>query len=547
MTKSVTATKAPDEALVSSDDEFSRQDDGAYFTTTLTVMGFALYWACVLVILFSSTLGPSYDRPMDGFLLRFVFLLGFCMASIAVGPRYTAFTDNRSVRNFIRVLACAMVAAIGVFAIAESVGMHAPTGFYAILWLLLGFSMSQMLHFWGYVWKGIDADRSENSFCSTCIAGSVLLAPAICLFMLFAPPYVGIAATLVACVASAVLQQLCGRRLPDARAFDESAAVLGAKPSREMAAPLAALFAFGVTLALSGLRLGAATAFPLTLFGVGAGSLIVLGIIKLRGKTPRASSFERVTFPILGCCLLVLPHAHTQVAYLVVSGIILIDATSYLVFHWNALVVLAYRLKPHPVQHFGRGIVATSLGIALGWGFVAVPVALRIGEFTGYGIDGWATAVPAALTEGGLASIGLVPCLLSVMLLMVAASISPYASSSITEPLFGSSEPAWSPMGDTDSPLVESYVGFQAAHDIACAQLCDECALTPREREVFALLARGRNAEHIGKQLFISIHTTKTHMSRIYRKMGINSQQQLIDMVDERKGELTVCANKDLR
>lgn len=546
MTKSITAAKTPDETLVSNDDEFRRQDDGTYFTTTLTVMGFALYWACVLIILFSSTLGPSHDRPMDGFLLRFVFLLGFCVASMAVGPRYTALTDNRSVRNFIRVLACVMVAAIGAFAIAESMGMHAPTGFYAILWLLLGFSMSQMLHFWGYVWKGIDADRSENSFCSICIAGSVLLATVVCLFMLFAPPYAGIAATSVACIASAVLQQLCGKRLPDARAFDESAAVLGAKPSREMAAPLAALFAFGVTLALSGLRLGAATAFPLTLFGVGTGSLVVLGITKLRGKTPRASSFERVTFPILGCCLLVLPHTHTQAAYLVVSGIILIDATSYLVFHWNALVVLAYRLKPHPVQHFGRGIVATSLGIALGWGFVAVPVALRIGEFAGYGIDGWATAVPAALTGGGLANIGLAPCLFSVMLLMVAASISPYASSSITEPLFGSSGTAWSPMGSDESPLDEPHMDLQVAHDIACAQLCDEYSLTPREREVFALLSRGRNAEHIGKQLFISIHTTKTHMSRIYRKMGVNSQQQLIDMVEERKDGAVAGANKAL-
>lgn len=101
-------------------------------------------------------------------------------------------------------------------------------------------------------------------------------------------------------------------------------------------------------------------------------------------------------------------------------------------------------------------------------------------------------------------------------------------------------------MGSDESPLDEPHMDLQAAHDIACAQLCDEYSLTPREREVFALLSRGRNAEHIGKQLFISIHTTKTHMSRIYRKMGVNSQQQLIDMVEERKDGAVAGANKAL-
>lgn len=64
------------------------------------------------------------------------------------------------------------------------------------------------------------------------------------------------------------------------------------------------------------------------------------------------------------------------------------------------------------------------------------------------------------------------------------------------------------------------------------AILCRRFCLTPREVEVFALLAKGRNAEFIQNALFISNHTVKTHIYNIYRKMGIHSLQELLDLLD---------------
>ena len=61
--------------------------------------------------------------------------------------------------------------------------------------------------------------------------------------------------------------------------------------------------------------------------------------------------------------------------------------------------------------------------------------------------------------------------------------------------------------------------------------------LSQREMEVFLCLAKGRNAEYIQQKLFISSNTAKTHIGHIYRKMGINSQQRLIDMVDRETEE----------
>lgn len=67
-----------------------------------------------------------------------------------------------------------------------------------------------------------------------------------------------------------------------------------------------------------------------------------------------------------------------------------------------------------------------------------------------------------------------------------------------------------------------------------CNAIIQKGELTPREAEVFLCLAKGRNTEHIQRKLFISASTTRTHILHIYRKLGINSQQQLIDLVDMR-------------
>ncbi len=75
---------------------------------------------------------------------------------------------------------------------------------------------------------------------------------------------------------------------------------------------------------------------------------------------------------------------------------------------------------------------------------------------------------------------------------------------------------------DVRTPLVERRV----------AELVAACSLTPREAEVFGLLARGRNAAYIQESLTLSRNTVKSYVARVYGKLGVHSHQELIDLVE---------------
>ena len=67
--------------------------------------------------------------------------------------------------------------------------------------------------------------------------------------------------------------------------------------------------------------------------------------------------------------------------------------------------------------------------------------------------------------------------------------------------------------------------------------LAEERGLSPRETEVFILLAQGRDRNFITGELFISDATVKTHSKHIYAKLGVHSKQELISVVQERLAE----------
>lgn len=52
--------------------------------------------------------------------------------------------------------------------------------------------------------------------------------------------------------------------------------------------------------------------------------------------------------------------------------------------------------------------------------------------------------------------------------------------------------------------------------------------LTPREREVTELIARGLSTTEIASRLFLSPHTVRDHMKAIFEKVAVASRGELV-------------------
>jgi DNA-binding NarL/FixJ family response regulator len=59
-------------------------------------------------------------------------------------------------------------------------------------------------------------------------------------------------------------------------------------------------------------------------------------------------------------------------------------------------------------------------------------------------------------------------------------------------------------------------------------QSAESTALTEREHDVLLLLAEGLNAAAIGAKLYLSESTTKSHIARIYQKLGAANRAQAL-------------------
>jgi DNA-binding NarL/FixJ family response regulator len=63
------------------------------------------------------------------------------------------------------------------------------------------------------------------------------------------------------------------------------------------------------------------------------------------------------------------------------------------------------------------------------------------------------------------------------------------------------------------------------------AKTCDLAALTPRERQVAALLADGRTNQEIAELLVIERGTAANHVAHILRKLGVSNRTQVAVLV----------------
>jgi two-component system, NarL family, nitrate/nitrite response regulator NarL len=74
------------------------------------------------------------------------------------------------------------------------------------------------------------------------------------------------------------------------------------------------------------------------------------------------------------------------------------------------------------------------------------------------------------------------------------------------------------------SPEVQRSIG----EEIRLRAPASPASLSEREREILVLTAEGQSASDIGERLFLSPATVKTHLQRVYQKLGVSDRASAV-------------------
>ncbi len=157
----------------------------------------------------------------------------------------------------------------------------------------------------------------------------------------------------------------------------------------------------------------------------------------------------------------------------------------------NALMGFASG-HPSPFWRIARGQLVIPSGIAISW------------------------VVCMALELNGLTLLDYLPliCIALVLALAILAIFVPFQDNTFA------------------NKSIDNAIAEEGFFKKRCNKTAQDYKLSNREREILYYLAKGRNAQFISEELSISAYTAKTHVYHIYQKIGINSQQELITIVD---------------
>ncbi|HEX3907028.1 MAG TPA: response regulator transcription factor [Mycobacteriales bacterium] len=87
------------------------------------------------------------------------------------------------------------------------------------------------------------------------------------------------------------------------------------------------------------------------------------------------------------------------------------------------------------------------------------------------------------------------------------------------------------------SPRLAGFVldAFTGEHPPEPQPQTDLDVLTPREREVLRMIARGYTYRETATELFVSIKTVETHVSSVLRKLQLSNRRELTRWASERR------------
>lgn len=475
--------------------------------TMLGMTGFAFSTAAVLVAAYSPLLAtPATGTPtMHGATHGFMFL---CMAAFYfVVARYLKSRDRFVSSRRAQAAFFAVQLLLPCVVLAEAAGgFSLPAFALVLLWSAFGVASGYFSCAWTNVQSTIGEDRIRKanlwSFClAGCIAAGVLAMPT----------QTGIVALLFLCVGSfALLLQAPPRPIEEMDEHDEQ---WFAQNSRYSANGSYIMLVDGVIIGvIAGLLVARISKDVLPSPVMGFEFLCVaLAFFLFDRKAPRLLDLGRsqlVLLPVLVCGLVLSGFLdapwNTFAALPLFAFVYLFDYTNS-----SVLSLRGNLLSVSPCYCYAKGRFFIIFGQAAGW-------------FVG-GLIG------SDFARGALPIVSVFLIVLLCVYITV-ATIKPDKYPIMSE--FSPEEQALT--AEMPPPPPEPVI--ERPYKRKCTQATMAYDLTPREGEILFYLAKGRNAKYIADQLYVAERTVKTHTYHIYQKMGIHSQQELIDIVENEEG-----------
>lgn len=231
--------------------------------------------------------------------------------------------------------------------------------------------------------------------------------------------------------------------------------------------------------------------------GCAIGAVIVVPICFMRTRVPLMPLIYRVLVPLFALLLIFLNSFPGSTGPLWFAGWM-----SYAFYGAVAILALAGLVAAAHASEFSPGLIFGT----------------TVAGFAGFSLLGvMAARLPVFQIEGGGPALLVVSTLYFVYLL-ASALLAPWKR-------------------DGGDIVLEEGAATEGApvRDVAarCDDLAAACGLTPRESEILGYLGRGHGIAFVADALVISESTVRTHVKSIYKKLGVNSREELVSKVDE--------------
>ncbi|MEG0503513.1 MAG: helix-turn-helix transcriptional regulator, partial [Raoultibacter sp.] len=205
-------------------------------------------------------------------------------------------------------------------------------------------------------------------------------------------------------------------------------------------------------------------------------------------------------FPILIIGLLPIPFVDSMMQ-MICTLVILVGYICLTLVNLDSLYCLVKKYKVAPFYLIGRGHGPILAGVGIGY------------------LVGYMAAITNIVGDTFLSIASLV--------LVITLSIS------ITFIDFDKDHLADEHARNTEEDLAHYAKKGEGFWKARCSIVAQKYDLSAREIEVFTLLAKGRGTTYIQDKLYISPHTVKSHTYKIYKKLGINSREELLTLIED--------------